>query len=184
MDYVDAFAELTELRGQRVALRPVSVEWGDPLFEAVYESRVALRRYMPWETDDPEAVRTFLEGAVREREAGTGLSLTIFDLETGDISGNMGLMDLDRFTPRAELGYWIRSSKTGRGYATEAVSILLDYCRETLKIVRVDAQVVTTNGASQRVLGKCGFEEEGLKPKSLLCHGTWHDMNMYGKLLD
>ena len=184
MNYADAFAELTELRGQRLALRPAQVEWVEPLFEAVYESRVELRRYMPWETDDPKATRTFLEGAIREREAGTALSLTIFDLETGEVAGNMGLMDLDPFTPRAEVGYWIHSAKAGQGFATEALSTLIDYCRDTLGIVRLDAQVVTTNVASQRVLGKCGFEAEGFKPKSLLCHGTWHDVKMYGKLLD
>lgn len=184
MNYSEAFATLTELRGLQVSLRPLQVDWVESLFEAVHESRVELRRYMPWETDEPEAIRTFLEEARREREAGTGLSLCVFELETEEISGVISLKDLDPFTPRCEVGYWIRSTKAGRGYTTEALSTLIDYCRDALELARLDAQVVTTNIASQRVLVKCGFEEEGFKAKCHLCHGVWQDIKLYGKLLD
>lgn len=183
-NYPEAFSALTELPAARVVLRPLQVDWAEPMFEAVHESRVELRQYMPWETDKPEAIRTFLEGAVREREAGSGLSLCIYEVETDDISGVISLKDLDPFTPLCEVGYWIRSTKAGRGYATEALSTLIDYARDLLKLVRLDARVVTTNIASQRVLGKCGFEEEGFKPKGQLCHGDWQDVKLYGKLLD
>jgi ribosomal-protein-alanine N-acetyltransferase len=184
MNYAKEFSELTELRGRRVTLKPVQANWAEPLFKMVHESRVELRRYMAWETDDLEATRTFLEGAVRDREAGTGLSLAIFEANTSNILGVIGLMALNPFTPKAEVGYSIHSKKTSCGYATESLSTLIDYCRDTVKLVRLDAQVATTNVASQRVMAKCGFKEEGLKPKSLLCHGTWHDMKLYGKLLD
>lgn len=184
MNYSEAFSGLTELRTPRIALKPVLVDWAEPLFEAVYESRIELRRFMPWETDKPEAIRTFLEGSVRERESGTGLSLCIFEIETAETTGVISLTGLDPFTPRGEVGYWIHSKKAGQGYATEALSTIVDYCRDTLELVRLDAHVVTTNTVSQRVLGKCGFEEEGLKVKSQLCHGVWQDMKLYGKLLD
>ncbi len=184
MDYSEAFAALTELQGTRVTLRPVQVDWAEPLFEAVYESRLELRRYMPWETDKLEAIRTFLERAVLERKAGTELSLCVTEIETEDISGVIGLKGLDPFTPRAEVGYWIRSTKAGQGYATDALATLIEYSRDTLELVRLDAEVVTTNVASQRVLDKCGFGEEGFKAKGQLCHGHWQDTKLYGKLLD
>lgn len=184
INYSDEFLALTELPTPRLALKPLKENWAEPLFEAVHESRVELRRYMPWETDDPEAIRTFLEGAVRERAAGSGLSLCIYEVETDEISGVISLKDLDPFTPLCEVGYWIRSTKAGRGYATEALSTLIDYARDRLGLVRLDARVVTTNVASQRVLGKCGFGEEGFKAKGQLCHRDWQEVKLYGKLLD
>jgi RimJ/RimL family protein N-acetyltransferase len=32
-------------------------------------------------------------------------------------------------------------------------------------------------------MAKCGFQEEGLKRKGQLCHGTWHDLKLFGKIL-
>ena len=184
MNYAKEFSELRELRGRRVTLKPMQENWAEPLFKMVYESRVELRRYMPWETDDLEATRTFVERAIRDHEAGTGLQLAIFKVDTSNILGVIGLMFGNPYTPKAEVGYSIHSKETSHGYATEALSTLIDYCRDTIELVRLDAKVATTNLASQRVMAKCGFQEEGLKPKSHLCHGTWHDMKMYGKLLD
>ena len=113
MNYADIFAELSELRGRRLALRPVLEESAESLFDAVYESRVELRRFMPWETEELGAIQTFLEASVRERQGGKGLGLNIFELETGELSGGMGLLAMNQYTPRAEVGYWIRSTKAG-----------------------------------------------------------------------
>ena len=182
-DYSEPLKVLKELPASRIVLKPVQVDWVEPLFEAVYESRVELRRYMAWETDELEEIRKFLEKSVQAQKMGEALSLCIFEKSTGDIAGNIGLKTIDQFTPRSEIGYWIRSTKAGHGYATEALLTLIKYCRGNLELVRLDAQIATTNIASQRVVSKCGFEKEGFKAKSQLCHGIWQDFNLYGKLL-
>ena len=74
-------------------------------------------------------------------------------------------------------------STTGNGYATDALSTLVEFCRDKLELVRIDACVADSNVASQKVLLKCGFEREGLKRKAELCHGHWHDDVLFGKLL-
>jgi len=182
-NYAKLFAELDELNSDRLVLRPARVEWADLLFESVYESREELREYMAWETDEPQAVRAFLERCEAENAAGQSLSFCIFEKDTGDITGTVGTKEFDPFTPKVEVGYALRTSKTGKGYATEATLLLNDYLRDVAGLVRLDAFVSTTNIASQRVLAKCGFEKEGYKAKSYLCHGAWHDVNLYGKVL-
>ena len=74
--------------------------------------------------------------------------------------------------------------ETGKGFAAEALLTLERYCRDELEFVRLDACVATDNLASQAVLRKCGFVQEGLKPKAMLCHGRWLDLMLMGKLLD
>jgi ribosomal-protein-alanine N-acetyltransferase len=182
-NYSKILASLTELPTPRITLKPVQIEWAESLFEAVYESRIELREYMAWETDEPEAIRAFLEGSVKEMDAGKSLAFCIFENETGDILGVIGTKDIDPFTPKVEVGYWIRSNKAGKGYATEALETLVEYCRDVLELVRLDAIVATTNVASQRVMTKCGFQEEGFKAKGLLCHGTWLNLKLYGRVL-
>ena len=81
-------------------------------------------------------------------------------------------------------GYWIRTSAAGRGHATDAVAACLGFLRDAARIVRVNAYAAVTNLASQRVLVKCGFREEGLLERGELCHGVWHDLKLFGALLD
>lgn len=47
---------------------------------------------------------------------------------------------------------------TGRGYATEAVHLFLDYVRANTALSEVYAISLSSNKASRRVLEKCGFE--------------------------
>lgn len=52
-----------------------------------------------------------------------------------------------------EVGYWIGKSYWGRGIATQALSLLLGQVQER----PLYARVAKDNGASLRVLEKCGF---------------------------
>ena len=56
-----------------------------------------------------------------------------------------------------ELKYAFIPEVWGRGYATEAVSGLLDYASSVLFLGRMIATVHPENQPSQRVLKKCGF---------------------------
>lgn len=56
-----------------------------------------------------------------------------------------------------ELKYALLPEAWGRGYATEAVSELLNYAGSMLALRRVIATVHPQNRPSQRVLEKCGF---------------------------
>jgi RimJ/RimL family protein N-acetyltransferase len=49
----------------------------------------------------------------------------------------------------------------GRGYAGEAVELLVSYCFETLNLKAVRGSTLAHNQRMQRVFEKCGFEETG-----------------------
>lgn len=57
----------------------------------------------------------------------------------------------------AEIGYWIAVPFQGKGYASEAVELLLQRCFETLNMRTVWAAYYDGNEASRRVQEKCGF---------------------------
>ncbi|WP_020474705.1 GNAT family N-acetyltransferase [Zavarzinella formosa] len=60
---------------------------------------------------------------------------------------------------RASVGYWISREHWGKGTATQALRLLL---RE-VTTRPLNAHVATSNGASLRVLQKCGFVVEGVR---------------------
>ncbi|WP_298212199.1 GNAT family N-acetyltransferase [Ferrimicrobium sp.] len=56
-----------------------------------------------------------------------------------------------------EIGYGIVGSQRGRGYATQAVALLLQIAQEAQEVAVVRATTLPTNRASQRVLERLGF---------------------------
>jgi RimJ/RimL family protein N-acetyltransferase len=60
-----------------------------------------------------------------------------------------------------EIGYGIIPIERGKGYGTEAVQIMVDYLFLSKDIFRVQAVTNVGNKASQRVLEKAGFKNEG-----------------------
>jgi ribosomal-protein-alanine N-acetyltransferase len=62
---------------------------------------------------------------------------------------------------RLELGYIVAPQHQGRGFGTEAVRALLDYCVGGLGVHRVQALVHPENTASIRLVERLGFRCEG-----------------------
>ncbi|MCO5587950.1 hypothetical protein L7F22_041903 [Adiantum nelumboides] len=76
---------------------------------------------------------------------------------------------------RAELGYVLRKAHWGKGFTTQAVKLALVQGFKELEIQRVEAFVYPENKASQKVLLKAGFVEEGLLRKYKFVKGTVRD---------
>ena len=183
MNRSDMFQEIDFLTGTKIILKPLALEMAKDIFAATEESREELYRFMPWENKTVDEAKEFIELSIKQRHEGTALSLAIYESDTGRIAGTIGIHKFDPFTPLCEVGYWVSSSMHGQGYATDALLTLLRFCYDKLGLVRVDARTAVENTASQRVLIKCGFKEEGFKEKAELCHGVWHDLKLFGKIL-
>ena len=90
-------------------------------------------------------VRGFAQAYVHENPGGTGQFLGWFHLRP---RRSDGLIDL---------GYRLRRSAWGNGYATEGSRALIDKGFSEHDIDRVVAETMTVNLASRRVLEKCGL---------------------------
>jgi len=97
--------------------------------------------------------------------------------------GGCGLNYLDRFNRRANLGYWVRASETGRGVATRAVRLLIDWAARETDLDRLEIVVALDNNASLRVAEKAGAVREGVLRHRLWIHGVAHDAAVFSILL-
>lgn len=62
---------------------------------------------------------------------------------------------------RGKIGYWLGQEYWGKGYATEAVKLLIEFVKMELhSIKRLEASVFLNNMASMNVLIKAGFVNE------------------------
>jgi ribosomal-protein-alanine N-acetyltransferase len=82
----------------------------------------------------------------------------------------------------ASVGYWIDGEHLRRGLATGAVEFACAQAQGK-GLHRVEAGTLVHNTASQRVLGRCGFEPYGLAPRYLFIAGAWQDHRLYQRIL-
>ena len=79
----------------------------------------------------------------------------------------------------AELGYWLGEPHWGKGYATEAAKLMVEYALQNFPLQRLFAWVFETNPKSARVLEKAGFQREGLLRASCVKYGERRDQLLY-----
>ena len=124
-------------------------------------------------SDAPLVVRT---------AAGAGLVLHITGAATGLVAGTVSLFALNRAQKRAEVGYALAANVWGRGYATEALKLAVDFAFETVGVARLEADIDPRNEASCRLVERIGFVREGLLRERWHVAGEATDSAMYGLL--
>ena len=109
----------------------------------------------------------------------------MFLKEGDELIGRVALSNVSRGAwQNATLGYYIDEAHTGRGYATEAVRLALEFAFGSARLHRVQAAVLPRNIASRRVLEKAGFCREGRSTKYLQINGVWEDHEMFAITLE
>jgi len=81
---------------------------------------------------------------------------------------------------KASLGYVISRPYWGKGYATEALSALIELCFKKLEMNRFEAYHYVGNEASGRVMAKCGMKFEGVGIQEEKVKGIFRDIVRYG----
>lgn len=151
------------------------------LHEAVRESISEISPWMPWchpdySMEDSAAwVLSRDEAWANEVEH----SFVITDAETGAFLGAVGLNQFNRDHQFANLGYWVRSSRAGRGVATTATLLTARFGLRKLALQRIEILAAVGNKPSQRVAEKAGAKNEGVLRNRLSLRGQPHDAVMY-----
>lgn len=148
-----------ELPAGPLVLRRWRVEMLDELMAAIEESFDALRPWMPWAaampTDDEE--RGFLLMAPERFEAGTEFGYGMHQAESGRFVGGCGL-HAHHGPALLEIGYWVRTTATGRGYATAAARALTAAgFADVPTAARIQIRCGVGNAASAAIPPKLGY---------------------------
>ena len=97
----------------------------------------------------------------------------------------IGMVSIQFSDPKyksASIWYKLHPNFWNKGFATRAVSLLLQKGFKTFDLHRIEAGCSIDNIGSQRVLEKCGFKKEGCKEKVLPLKSGWSDAFIYAIL--
>jgi RimJ/RimL family protein N-acetyltransferase len=101
----------------------------------------------------------------------------------GKAIGAVGLhfkADIHRFN--CEIGYWLGEDFHGKGIATKVVSQMVLMAFEKYNLLRVYAEVFSSNPASVRVLEKNGFTLEAKFYKAIVKDNKLLDLLVFSKI--
>ena len=163
-----------------IRIRPYRLDDAPAIWQAARESLAELQLWMPWchPKYSMDEARSWLAVQVPAFQQRTTFEFAI-TTEQGAYLGGCGLNQIDALNKRANLGYWVRSSATGKGVATEATRLTRDWGFANTDLERLEVLVAVGNLASRRVAEKSGAVYEGTLRSRLLVHGTRHDAAMY-----
>ena len=170
-----------ELTGESIVLRPFRLDDAEPIYESVIESLDDLLPWLPWchRQYSIDETRAFLEGRAAAYEHDEEYAFAIEEKPGGRFVGACGINQIDQANRRANLGYWMRSSATRRGYATACTLLLAEWAFETLELRRLEMVVAVGNEASARVAVKAGAQREGVARRRLNVRGNSLDATVF-----
>ena len=151
------------LQTERLTLRAPDPAAADAINAAIRDSFPELTQWLPWADHVPsvDETREHLTKALAAFRTGEDCGLFIWDRDGDECVGAVGLHPRLADATRREIGYWIRTSATGRGYATEAVRAVARTALERLSLTAVEIHVNARNVPSQRVALGAGFVYTG-----------------------
>lgn len=154
----------------RLIIRTPQLGDAKPLNDAINRSLPELQRWQPWAYDPSLEVTTkFINDGIKEwgTKGQKNFPLIIVLKENNQIIAASGYNEKsDPTVPYYEIGYWLESSHTGKGLATEVVNALTRYAFIELKAVRVQIQAQAENEKSINVAKRCGYEHEATLKKT------------------
>jgi [ribosomal protein S5]-alanine N-acetyltransferase len=164
-----------------VRIRPVDLADAPAIADLVTRNRDHQRDTEPIRPEhfySTSGQEEHISHALETAAAGTG---AMFVIEAdGVLAGRIYLNTIVRGAfQSASVGYSVDHACTGRGVATGAVRRLIDVAFGELELHRLQADVLTANVASQRVLAKCGFQWFGRAPDYLRIAGRWQEHELY-----
>jgi ribosomal-protein-alanine N-acetyltransferase len=171
------------LNGERLFLRLVTLEDCTEMYVAwLNDSEV--NRYLEtgWVKQTLDSVRRYIEAMLDSTE---NYLFAIVLKHNHMHIGNLKIGPVHVIHSYADVGYFIGRKELWRqGYATEAISVALEFAFNRLKLHRLQAGVCGQHSGGIGVLQKLGFVREGtLRKKLKLRTGNgWDDHLLFGIL--
>jgi RimJ/RimL family protein N-acetyltransferase len=152
-----------KIESERLYIRPCLPDDGKIVHETIVRSKEQLKMWLPFAKEDRtvDEVEDGIRQSYAEFIKRTDFRLHIFLKETDEFIGSTGFHRVDWEIPKVEIGYWLDTRHTRKGYMREVVQTLTTFAFDTLQVNRVEIRCDEKNIASRRIPEKLGYVLEG-----------------------
>lgn len=175
------FTEFPLLETERLVLRQIIRDDANEMF--ALRSNPDIMKYIPRELpktiDDAVVHIDFMQGLLEKQEC---INWAICLKGEKNLIGNIGYFRMQPENHRAELGYMLSQDFHGKGIMQEAITEILKFGFETMKLHSVEAVTDPENFSSWKLLEKNGFVREGHFKEDCYWQGKFLDSYVYSLL--
>jgi ribosomal-protein-alanine N-acetyltransferase len=168
------FTALPDLEHELVTLRPLTQADIPAWFE--YLSMPVVFEHTSWNVQSPSELERYAEPSDAPSAM---LRLAIAERATDRLIGTIGFHSVSPENRSAELAYDLSPPWWGKGIASQACEVMVQWAHLHVGLLRVQATVLTSNSRSIEVLQRCGFKREGLMRSWRIVRGKPGDFWMY-----
>ena len=108
-------------------------------------------------------------------------------IEENSTKSQLGMIDLFDFNPqhkRAGIGILINPNQQNKGYASDALSLLINYAFTILNVHQLFANIISENTNSITLFEKFNFKQAGIKKDWIFSSGKFKDEILYQLIKD
>ncbi len=167
------------IRTARLRLEPVTASNAGKLWDALQEPDLRDYQDLP-DVNRAQFVRTVGSRPTRFGPGATGrFEWLVHPVDGTEMIGWVSLRISESSRSTAEIGYSVVRAHRGRGFATEAVSALVNEGFRRTRVQKMRAYCLPENLPSRAVLRRNGFEDEGMLPRGATVGGKPVDVMLH-----
>ncbi|MDI1339873.1 GNAT family N-acetyltransferase [Polaromonas sp.] len=174
-----SFVQAVILSGRGVELVPLALDHEAGLRAAAADGELWKLRVTS--VPEPEQTTTYIEDALKGREAGHRFAFAVREAASGTVLGSSSYHDILPAVKRVEIGYTWYAARCQRTHVNTTCKLLmLTHAFETLGCNVVGWRTDNFNFASQRAIERLGAKKDGvIRGHALRRDGTIRDTVMY-----
>lgn len=112
-----------------------------------------------------------------------GVFLVIATSPEGEAVGFIELRSIRPVHGHATLGICLARDARGRGWASEAITLVEQYSRDVLGLRKLILQVLVSHERAVGLYHRTGYQRVGVYQRHFYCAGTYHDVLLMEKTL-
>ena len=172
-----------KLTGKRIYLKKHELGLAKTMYDYIIKDKDRLAQFLPWadyinEVADEE---NYIKMTHDKWKQGTLFDYGLYLNDNDLYIGNIGVHSIEWAHNKAEIGYWILGDFEGKGYMSDAVSIL-DKHLFAEGFHRVQIRCSDLNERSEKVPLRCDYIYEGTAREDSIEKGKYRNTKTFSKL--
>jgi len=165
-----------------IALKSISLNSAQTIFNSIHSSRASLRRWLPFvdQTRSDSDTRDFIKSVINSKNNKQDHIYEIWHKD--QFSGLIALKEIDYANLKVEIGYWLDQIKTGNGIMIRSCIALINHAFNELNLNRVMIKVAIGNEKSTAIPMKLNFYQEGVERQGELINDQFNDLVVFSML--
>lgn len=170
---------MDNLQTKRLTLRKIKLEDAKTLYNNIFSNFEDYKFYYQQEFENYDEYETVIKRYQLWYQEGSHFIWGISKKDNDEIIGIVLLHGKDSVNLSCKIGFIIDGINRNNGYAKEAVQAVINFCFKKLRYHRIEANIVSENINSIRLVKSLGMKYEATKKESYKIKDRYYDQDVY-----